>query len=169
MHGSDDLYFAYGSNMDSGQMAAFCGDFTVIGPCRLPGFRLAFVRRSPRWHAGAADIVRAEGCEVWGLLYHVPAAELALLDAKEASGNVLGYRRRAVRVDDGRGGPWRRALTYEVISKAPRELRPHPHYLRLMVDAARRHGLPGTYVARLEALETDAAAPSAPPDLGGLP
>src|SRR4051794_35104449 len=141
------LYFAYGSNMSSAQLRAWGTAHRALGAAELPDHRLAFLRRSVRWKAGAADIVPMDGESVWGVLWELPfgAAEL---DVKESAGHA--YRRRPVEVVH-EGEPVR-AMAYEVIDKAPRELKPRPEYVQLMVDGAREHGLPEVWLKRLEAI-----------------
>lgn len=144
-------YFAYGSNMAEEQMSSWCSDYRCLGAARLPDHRLAFVRDSPRWKAGAADVVRHRGREVWGVLYECSAADLASLDRKEGAGPALGYRRVAVEVELAARRRIR-AITYVVISKAPRELPPLGAYVDLMLAGAREHGFPERYVEELQAL-----------------
>lgn len=152
-------YFAYGSNMAEGQMEAWCIEHRAIGPARLDGFRLAFLRDSPRWLAGAADIVPSPRGEVWGVLYEVSSTDLAALDRKENSAGRLGYRRRSVSVSGG-GGRSFRAITYVVVQRASREMLPSPEYLELMLEGARAHGIPQAYLDRVR--EHALGLPSAP-------
>lgn len=141
------LYFAYGSNMASSQLAAWGTEHRALGAAELRDHRLAFLRRSIRWQAGAADIVHASGESVWGVLWELPfgASEL---DVKEAAGDA--YRRRLVRV--GLDGSEVSAMAYEVIEKEPEEVPPRREYLDLMLAGAREHGLPQAWLARLEAI-----------------
>ena len=145
--GMGTLYFAYGSNMSSSQLTAWDTPHRALGPAELPDHRLAFLRRSIRWRAGAADIVRAKGESVWGVLWELPLGA-AELDVKEFAGT--GYRRRSVKVIlDGEPV---QAMAYEVIEKAPTELQPRREYVQLMMDGAREHGLPDAWLRRLEAV-----------------
>jgi gamma-glutamylcyclotransferase len=132
------LLFAYGSNMASSEMEAWCPRHRYLGPARLDGFRVEFRRRSIRWRGGAADIVPAAGESVWGALYELPDGEFDRLDRKEGEG--LAYRRRAVEVEHN--GQQRAAVAYEVIDKEPEEVEPTPEYLELLRAAARERGLP---------------------------
>jgi gamma-glutamylcyclotransferase len=141
------LYFAYGSNMSPAVMADWCPDHSCLGPARLADHRLAFLRRSIRWQAGAADVVPAPGEEVWGVLYELGPAGLDLLDEKEGGG--WAYLRREVEVELPDGSR-RAAVTYVVAEKEPREVPPRADYVALLVDAARQRGLPGHYVKALE-------------------
>jgi cation transport regulator ChaC len=141
-------YFAYGSNMSARTMAERAPRASLLGRARLDGFRLEFLRRSIRWQAGVADIVEADGEEVWGVLWEIADSDGALLDEKEGAG--WAYRRRKVEVslEDGRQVG---AVAYEVISKEPAEVPPRPDYVALLVEAAREAGLPPSWVAALEA------------------
>ena len=127
-------------------MAAWCPEHRVLGAAELPDHRLAFLRRSIRWGAGAADIVSAPGRSVWGVVYELPLG-VGELDGKEGAG--FAYRRRELEVLlDGRALG---ALAYEVIHKEPAEVTPTSDYLDLLVTGAVEHGLPGHYVAELRA------------------
>jgi gamma-glutamylcyclotransferase len=140
--------FAYGSNLASSEMEAWCPDARFVGTARLPGYRLALRRRSIRWRGGAVDIVSAPGDEVWGALYELPDGTLDGLDAKEGHG--WAYRRVQVEVElDGRTVA---AAAYEVIDKQSDEVPPAPDYAALLVRGARERGLPAGYVARLARL-----------------
>jgi gamma-glutamylcyclotransferase len=131
--------------MSSAELAAWCPSLRVLGVAELPGHRLAFLRRSIRWGAGAVDIVPAPGRSVWGVLYELPLG-VGELDAKEGAG--FAYRRREVEVVlDGSSFA---AFAYEVIDKEPAEVPPRPEYVELLVTGAREHGLPANYIAELE-------------------
>jgi gamma-glutamylcyclotransferase (GGCT)/AIG2-like uncharacterized protein YtfP len=149
MEGHDERYFAYGSNLASRVIEGWCPGARFLGPARLDGFRLAFLRRSARWKAGAADVVEAPGHAVWGALYAVTRGELEALDRKEFVADS-GYRRRTVTVLVE--GAELRAATYEVVDKAQDELTPRSDYLALMLEGARERGLPSHWIAELEAL-----------------
>jgi gamma-glutamylcyclotransferase (GGCT)/AIG2-like uncharacterized protein YtfP len=137
--------FAYGTNLASSQMEAWCPRARFVGAARLPDHRLALSRRSIRWRGGAVDIVPAGGDEVWGALYELPDGTLDRLDAKEGEG--WAYRRVPIRVE--RDGCTVDAEAYEVIDKEPGEVPPTPEYAALVVEGARERGLPEGYVERL--------------------
>jgi gamma-glutamylcyclotransferase (GGCT)/AIG2-like uncharacterized protein YtfP len=136
--------------MASDIMEDWCADHQFVAPARLDGFALLFLRRSTRWKAGAADVVEADGAATWGALYEVSAADLDALDAKEFAAEG-GYRRRTVEVatDDGARHI---AVTYEVVSKEPRELAPKQEYVELLQRGARERGLPQEWITVLEEL-----------------
>jgi gamma-glutamylcyclotransferase (GGCT)/AIG2-like uncharacterized protein YtfP len=141
-----ERYFAYASNMSSETMTRLCPGHRFAGLAELPDHRLSFTRRSIRSGTGVADIVRADGQSVWGVLYDLDAAMLAVLDEKE--GNGWAYRRDLVTVRGARDEQ-RDALAYSVIAKEPDEVRPSADYLRGVLDAARERSLPEHYVDAL--------------------
>jgi len=145
-------YFAYGSNLLSGQMRTRCPGHRTSGPAQLPEHRLAFTRRSRNWGGGVADILPAEGKTVWGLVYELTEADVERLDKHE--GHPTLYRRVPVAVTLADGQEVR-AETYVVVKKAARETRPSAAYLNTIVDGAREHGLPDEYVGFLEGLRAD--------------
>src|SRR5271166_1234955 len=89
-------YFAYGSNMDTEQMARRCVGAKLLGPAKLDGYALRFSAFSLNWNGGVADIVPTEGDAVWGLLYSVTDDDIAELDSYE--GHPDHYARISVTV-----------------------------------------------------------------------
>jgi gamma-glutamylcyclotransferase (GGCT)/AIG2-like uncharacterized protein YtfP len=148
-------YFAYGSNLHHGQLAARCPSARFVGPARLAEHRLAFTRFSQRRQCGVLDIVACAAEHVWGGLFVIEAGELPLLDRHEAY-DKRGYRRTQIEVDGCGDRPQTEtAWTYVVVDKSPSELSPSPDYLRLVVEGARMCGLPEPYIARLEQIATE--------------
>lgn len=148
-------YFAYGSNMSSEEMRAWCPSAQFVAAARLPHHRLDFTRYSRKREGGVADIVPARGQEVWGVLYELDAGDLAALDRKE--GVPAAYTRAFVDVAPVSGEP-ARVLTYTVVEKGRTEA-PSREYLEIMLRGARERDLPGSYVRTLEQIASrDAAA-----------
>lgn len=71
-----ELYFAYGSNLNVGQMAVRCPMAQPIETAVLEGYELAFRR-------GVLTILPKEGSRVEGLLWKVNTGEEWLLDHYE--------------------------------------------------------------------------------------
>jgi cation transport regulator ChaC len=93
---------------------------------------------------------------VWGVLYDVPAGELAELDRKEGIG-IGAYARCVVEVVP----PGRRrvpAMAYVVVEKEAREVAPSTSYLARMLAAAVENGFPESYVTFLRRLAKETAA-----------
>lgn len=142
------LYFAFGSNLSSAQMRDRCPGSEPLGPALLGGRELGFSYRSQNFPpGGAADVVEREGAEVWGVLYRLTDSDLERLDRFEHV-DAGGYRRIEVEVEGGPGGG--RALCYEVAERLGYEIAPTPEYRRLMLEGAREHGLPATWLGYLE-------------------
>src|SRR3954451_17150616 len=138
--------------MASDVMADGCAELRFIGPARLDGFRLLFLRRSVRWKAGAADVVEEDGAATWGALYEVSEEDLTALDAKEYAA-AGGYQRRTVEVET-KDGERKEAITYEVVEKEPHELAPKREYLELLIRGAKERGLPEEWITVLKELQT---------------
>lgn len=142
-------YFAYGSNLHVHQMLQRIGS-TSHGdhpprPARLPVHRLIFQEVESGGPA-YANIV-CPGTGVLGVIYHLSETDFERLDAFET-----GYERQAVRVVDKQGEPVE-AIAYVVESRPGlREASPSPEYLARIVEGARHHGLPESYVNGIVAI-----------------
>lgn len=145
------LYFAYGSNLGPSTFAARCPTCKLAGIARADGFRLGFTRYSERRRGGVADLVPAPGAAVWGALYELSDADLAALD--DIEGVPSAYVREVLTLQHADGATMS-AWAYTVAAKAA-EIRPSRMYWRLIVEGAKEVGLPGTYVALLEAIPFD--------------
>jgi cation transport regulator ChaC len=137
-------YFAYGSNMAADVMERLCIQPRYVGAASLPGYRLAFTRRSVKTGTGVADVVRAQGERVWGVLYEISANELAAIDRKEGYG--WAYTRVVLPVQLQADGSERMAVTYTVLSKASAAVPPSRAYLDQMIKAACERQLPHPYL-----------------------
>ena len=74
---SENLYFAYGSNINLNQMAVRCPDAQVVEPAVLEGYELLF--RGNGSSFGVATIAPKEGSQVQGLLWKItPYCEMSL-------------------------------------------------------------------------------------------
>jgi gamma-glutamylcyclotransferase (GGCT)/AIG2-like uncharacterized protein YtfP len=145
-------YFAYGSNMAADVMERLCARPRCVGAASLPGYRLAFTRRSVKTGTGVADIVRAQGESVWGVLYEISANELAAVDRKEGYG--WAYTRVVLPVRLQADGSECMAVTYTVVSKAPAAVLPSRPYLDQMIKAACARQLPHPYIEQLRSVST---------------
>ena len=78
-------YFAYGSNMNLGQMRFRCPDAEVVGNVRLEDYRLAFRGRAPG--NGVATVLPEKGSYVDGVLWKITEACEKNLDFYEGFPN----------------------------------------------------------------------------------
>ncbi|MBN2205666.1 MAG: gamma-glutamylcyclotransferase [Thermoleophilia bacterium] len=148
---SDTWYFAYGSNLSVDQKMFRTGAIRRAVRCRLPGYRFAFNKRMAAGEGMYANVVRDDAATVWGVAYLCDDDAVAELDRFE--GVSWGhYRREQVEVvtDDGEV---LEALTYVAGQRyVGDEGWPLPHYLRMILDGARDHGLPEEYIEHIEEL-----------------
>ena len=134
------LYFAYGSNMDRVAMAGRCPASKPLGIARLVRHRFVVTTE------GYASVLRDPRRTVWGLLWDIVFSDLPALDRYESVASGL-YVKLTQPVIGERGA--RRALIYVARNSATGQ--PRPGYLEGVIAAAREAGLPGDYVAEIEA------------------
>jgi gamma-glutamylcyclotransferase (GGCT)/AIG2-like uncharacterized protein YtfP len=138
------LYAAYGSNMDSAQMAERCPHSPQHGSGWLEGWRLTFGSEDLSWEGALATVVEADAERVFVVLYDVADVDESELDRWD--GLTLGYYRKLrVRVQtlDGDVAAWLYVLNgYEGGL-------PSARYLGILADAADRAGAPADYVSWL--------------------
>jgi gamma-glutamylcyclotransferase (GGCT)/AIG2-like uncharacterized protein YtfP len=140
-HPGRRLYFAYGSNMDSDQMAQRCPRAAAAGLGTLPNHRFLINRH------GVATVVPGLGMQVQGRLWWLDPEDEESLDHYEGVARGL-YRKVLFNVDLPRGSP-ARALVY--VAADQKAGTPREGYLELVIAAARSVELPLEYIAELEA------------------
>ena len=138
------LYFAYGSNLSADRMLERVPSAVARAAARLPGWRLTTDKRG-RDGSGKANLRQDARGEVWGAVYAIADEHWRALDAREA-----GYARITVEVISS-ANERLRVFTY-VSERLTRDPVPFGWYKRLVVDGARRHGLPRAWLDFLEAL-----------------
>ena len=148
MRDPGNRYFAYGSNMDTDQMARRGLEVHDAEAAVLRGHRLAFTfDATSRWLGGAADVVPDEGSVVEGVLYHLDSdGDISLMDPWE--GVPDWYRRIPVEVEPVASGERVGAWTYEVVDKLP-HIPPSEGYIGKMILAAEKFGMSPGYVDSL--------------------
>jgi len=134
------LYFAYGANMNLGEMDRRCPGAESLGPARLEGFRFLINER------GVATIAGAPGRVVHGGLWNLTEEHFETLDRFE--GVRHGHYARLL-VDVRRDGAEPvRVQVYQDLRHAPGP--PRPGYLERVIEGARQHGLPASYIDELD-------------------
>jgi len=96
--------------------------------------------------SGGVRVGGVGGVGVWGILYNISANDLKLLDQYEDV-EEGGYRR--IEVEVLHEGNLVKALSYEVVDKLEKSLKPKSGYLKLMVEAAERNRFPHEYIAEI--------------------
>ena len=152
------LYFAYGSNMDWEQMQQRCPSARFLHRATLPDRKIAFTRKSVNRGCGVADVVRAAGQRVWGVVYDIADTEVGKLNGCEGyqpgrDWNAYWQRECTVFIDDDDQNP----LVCSSYFATPQPDSPLPNraYVRHLLDGARHWRLPDGYIVELEAIATD--------------
>jgi hypothetical protein len=98
-----------------------------------------------------ANLIRAPGAEVFGVLFEITEADLAHLDLTE--GVLIGnYQRIVVPASPLAHGP--AAVTAFTLTSDRRDpmLRPSERYMGCLIAGAEEHGLPAAWIERLRAV-----------------
>lgn len=139
--------FTYGSNMCLGRFLNYNVHPEAPGErARLDGYVLRFNKWSTD-QSGKANVELRDGGVVWGVLYSIPDAELAILNRGEGGYTPIQH---PVARDAGPVDAWVYVATRPSDDAT---LRPYSWYKRFVVEGARSHGLPQDYIKVLEAFE----------------
>ena len=98
---NEQLYFAYGSNINLKQMDWRCPGAEVFGPAVLEGYELLFRGNSSRG-SGVATIAPKEGSLVYGLLWRITPGNEQSLDVYEGYPSLYEKETLRVRTPNGR-------------------------------------------------------------------
>jgi gamma-glutamylcyclotransferase len=139
-------YFAYGSNMSTAYLRAYCPSARFQQRAQLPNYRIEFRRYSTDLRGGTSTIIVAPGEMVHGVIYAVDEAEIRALDILEDV--PLGIYRRDTFWLLAEDRQWQQADLYQVAGPAG-PYTPSARYLDYMIAGAREHNLSQAYVARL--------------------
>lgn len=144
------FYFAYGSNMNLGQMRERRVSYENSRRALLRDYKLGFTKTSKRYNAGVADIVESRDDVVEGVLYEVTEEGMATLDKFEGV-NQNTYKRMKVMVqlEDGEK---LEAITYKVVSAEEPFIPPSKEYMNKIIKGAEIHKLSSNYIQRLKAI-----------------
>jgi len=131
----EQLYFAYGSNINLGQMAFRCPEATPVCPVVLDNYRLVF-----RGGSGVATILPTVGEKVYGLLWKLTPACEKSLDQYEGYPRLYIKEQVTVRGKDGKQYPVMAYVMAKEFSRDPAE--PSQHYFSGIAQGYRQNGLP---------------------------
>lgn len=146
----EELYFAYGSNLNLGQMAVRCPQARVVGKAVLEGYELAFRR-------GVLTILPKEGGRVNGLLWRVNAWDELTLDRYEGYPHL--YRKETLTVQTEQGPLAVTAYTMTA-PYCERTQPPTSTYLQTVLDGCRMAGFDPKAVLQAAARARDVQAQS---------
>src|SRR5262249_14819980 len=119
------------------QMRRRCPCAVQLARATLHNHRLSFAGHSASWGGGVANVVRANGAKVEGLLYVLNAPDVQELDRCEGVPSV--YDRVVKRVVDDHG-PQRRVHVYRLDPELADETMPGMRYFEVICAAYKRNG-----------------------------
>lgn len=145
------LYFAYGANMNAGQMKARCPGAKAIAVAKLAQHRLCFFGHRKRWDGAEETVLPDTNSCVWGVVYEVSHSGLDRLDAWQGvrlDGSGRYFHSPAT--VEGTDGTAYQVLIYrkDVLQQAQP---PSAEYLDFILDGAVGHHLPSGYIDGLKA------------------
>jgi gamma-glutamylcyclotransferase len=136
-------YFAYDTDMSLEQLKRHLPRSTVktIGPTKLDNYQLTFNKADKQQQIGLANISSFESGQVWGVVYELTDDQMKRLDG------FKGVPTYAMRTATPSG------YVYTAV-KPQAGLKPLKTYLSTMIQGAQSHGLPDSYIAELQKIET---------------
>ncbi len=145
MNDTDIWYFAYGSNLNTGQMMTRIGEWPACKRAVAKGYRLAFNVQSRRWGGLAANLVKTNnaGDVVYGVIYRIPKEKLAVLTQYE------GVEPTDIEIEADGVREKGKAFVFTT-SKEPG--RPPDTYLEVMLAGLRQHGYSEDVTERISKL-----------------
>lgn len=123
-------YFAYGSNLNKGQMRRRCPGAAPLAAARLTGHRLTF--------RGVADVKEAPGHVVWGGLWSITEEDLKALDRYEGYPRLYTRKVVPVLLEDN---TTIMAIIYQMVNTNGYQI-PNGHYLATIAAGYRDFYLP---------------------------
>ena len=146
-------YFAYGSNMCTGRLRDRVPSCKKLLVAKLKGHVLEFHKRSID-ESGKADAHSTNDPtdEVWGVVFDIDDSEKPNLD--KAEGLNEGYDKKEVEVLDNENESHEVTLYYAESDYIDPSLRPYSWYKRFVVEGARQHGLPESYINEIVPVES---------------
>lgn len=142
-------YFAFGSNLDKGQMYERCPAHKPIGAACLKDHTLWFPRFSKTWRGGGASLKAAKGKVVWGYLFALSANDWAQLDSAEGfkpDGTGAHTKQRLSVVNERK----QEVVAIAYVARIETETEPTERYMETIICGAKERGLPGEWIAFLE-------------------
>lgn len=152
------LCFAYGSNMDCGQMPKRCPTARFVAIAKLEEHKLCFPRKSTRRDCGVSSVVPSEADEVWGIVFQIDELDVGALDKFEGfdpnkAPDANSYNRKEVRVLR-EGDPNAPLTTFTYIAVAqPDPPLSNQEYRDAIVRGAEYWHLRPNYVAKLKGIK----------------
>jgi len=131
------------------QMQRRCRSAKFLCIARLPDYQFGITRHSRLRDCGTANVFPAVGAQVWGVVYDVSEADLAIMDGFED-----GYGREFLSVNPVNNGSTPIIVLVYVAEIEANVPLPSAEYKRVMIEGANQWQLPTAYLSMLEALRT---------------
>ncbi|XP_056271584.1 gamma-glutamylcyclotransferase a [Pseudoliparis swirei] len=148
------IYFAFGSNLLKERLQLANPSATFHSTGRLKDHELNFGMYEKNadsiWHGGVATIDSCPGAEVWGVIWTLSNEDLPKLDEQEGVHKGI-YSPLEVSVESDKGLIFCRTYQMTKVYACP----PSPQYKQVVCLGAKQNGLPGEYLKRLEAIQTN--------------
>jgi hypothetical protein len=145
-------FFAYGDRMSPERMAESVPEARIVGPARLPGFRLAFNVSSRAWGGGGANAVPDPAASMWGVLWDLGEEDPSSFDSFRGD-EATAHGLIEVTVEGPDGRVTARTLC---VGSSERFVRPTERHVAMLRANAERQGLPEE---ALEAIDRAAQGP----------
>jgi hypothetical protein len=139
-------FFAYGERMNPERMHEVVPGATLVGPARLPGYRLEFNVMSRAWGGGAANAVLDPKGSLWGVLWDIGDGDPAQLDSSR--GDDQTHEPIDVTVEGPDGSVPARTMA---IWSGEKFVRPAERYVAMLRAIAEDQGLPTEALEALDA------------------
>jgi len=132
-------YFAYGSNLLGERMRERGAEYFSARPAVLRDYRLTFDKPA-RDGTARANVRRAIGARVHGVLYELARGGLEALQLFQAGYELADVLVECTRVDGG--VEVLTARTFMARAERPAAAPPAPSYVSTILEGVRQHGLP---------------------------
>jgi len=148
MENNNQLYFAYGSNLNISQMRKRCPSVKFVSKAKKLNYKLCFpIISRKRGNKGVASIKKSKGNIVEGVLYCINTMDLIQLDKLEANGDRYERKRVYISLNNNiKKFSW----TYIAISDHKENHPPSATYINLILEGAVEHKLSKNYILDLK-------------------
>lgn len=145
MDASNTWYFAYGSNLNMGQMMTRVGEWTVCKRAVARGYKLVFNVQSRRWGGLAANLVKTNNIDdkVYGAIYRILKEKLDVLTQYE------GVEPTAIHIEADGIQTMAKAYIFRASGEPGR---PPDAYLEVMLVGLGQHGYSEEVIEKVKKL-----------------
>jgi len=152
------LYFAYGFNLNLEKINQKCTKPRVLGIARLAGHKIGFYEHSVIWDGAVETVVPDTHSEVWGVVYQLESYAWDQLDNCEdvrldGTGEYFHY---PVELLDKQN----KVIEASMYKKARlgEAKQPSTEYLNIIIEGAKKQGLPESYIGVLQNIASKPAS-----------